>query len=90
MSSIRDSPLFSFHSASETDIEGVFALFDKIDAYLAKVIPHAMEWIESGLDVRFDTGFMAEVVSCIASEGDLDKLIEAHAYQADRIANMDY
>jgi hypothetical protein len=68
----------------------VFALFDEIDAYLAKVIPHAMEWIESSLDVRFDVEFVAQVTGCIASEGGLDKLIEAHAYQADRIANMDY
>lgn len=90
LSSIRDSPLFSFHGASETDIEGVFALFDEIDAYLAKTIPHAMEWIESGLDVQFDTEFMAQVVGCIESEGALERLIDAYAYQQDRIANMDY
>ena len=90
LSGIRDSPLFSFHAASETDIEGVFALFDEIDAYLVGTIPHAMEWIDSGLDVRFDAEFMAQVVGCIESEGSLEKLIDAHAYQADMIANMDY
>lgn len=47
LSNIRDSPLFSYHSVSETDIEGVFALFDEIDTYLAKTVPHAMEWITS-------------------------------------------
>jgi hypothetical protein len=67
LSGIRDSPLFSFHAASDTDIEGVFALFDEIDAYLGKTIPFAMEWIDSGLDVRFDAAFMAEVVGCIES-----------------------
>lgn len=90
LSGIRDSPLFSFHAASETDIEGAFALFDEIDAYLAKTIPHAMEWVESGLDVRFDAEFMAQVVGCIESEASLEKLIDAHSYHADMIANMDY
>ncbi|QDP95321.1 hypothetical protein FOE78_04800 [Microlunatus elymi] len=90
LSSIRDSPLFSFHSVSETDIEGVFTLFDEIDAYLAKTIPHAMEWIDSCLDVQFDAEFMAQVVGCLESEGDLEKLVDAHAYQQAMIDNMDY
>jgi hypothetical protein len=90
LSGIRDSPMFSFHAASDTDIEGVFALFDEIDAYLSKTIPHAMEWIDSGLDVRFDAVFMAQVVGCIESEGALERLIDAHAHAADMIANMDY
>jgi hypothetical protein len=90
LSGIRDSPLFSFHAASDTDIEGVFALFDEIDAYLGKTIPHAMEWIDSGLDVRFDAVFIAQVVGCIESEGALESLIDAHAHTADMIANMDY
>lgn len=90
LSSVRDSPLFSFHSASETDIEGVFALFDEIETYLAKTIPHAMDWIESGLDVQFDAAFRAQVAACIESEGGLKQLMDAHGYQADMIANMDY
>ena len=90
LSGIRDSPMFSFHAASDTDIGGVFALFDEIDAYLGKSIPHAMEWIGSGLDVRFDAAFMAQVVGCIESEGALASLIDAHAHTADMIANMDY
>lgn len=90
LSGIRDSPMFSFHAASDTDIGGVFALFDEIDAYLGKSIPHAMEWIGSGLDVRFDAAFMAQVVGYIESEGALASLIDAHAHTADMIANMDY
>lgn len=90
LSSIRDSPLFSFHSVSETDIKGVFALFDEIDAYLAKTIPHAMAWIDSHLDVRFDAEFMAQVVGCLESKGDLEKLVDAHAYRQAMIDNMDY
>lgn len=90
LSGIRDSPMFSFHAASDTDIEGVFDLFDEIDAYLAKTMPHAMEWINSGLDVRFDGAFMAQLVDCIESDGTLEKLIDAHERTADMIANMDY
>lgn len=90
LSRVRDSPLFSFHAASETDIGDVFALFDEIDAYLAKIIPHAMDWIDSGLDVRFDAEFMADVLGCINSEGSLEKLIDMHAYRTDMIANMDF
>lgn len=90
LSGIRDSPLFSLHAASETDIAGTFALFDEIDAYLAKSIPPAMEWIESGFEVRFDAEFMAQVVDCIQREGALERLIDSHAYREDMIANMDF
>ncbi|MFK5585104.1 hypothetical protein [Serinicoccus sp. LYQ131] len=90
LSGVRDSPLFSFHSVSETDIEGVFALFDEIDAFLAETIPHAMEWIDSELDVRFDGDFTAQVVDCLDSEGALEKLVDAYAYRQAMVANMDY
>lgn len=90
LSSVRDSPLFSFHSVSETDIEEVFALLDEIDAYLAKTFPHAIEWINSCLDVRFDAEFLAQVVGCIGSEGSLEKLIDAYSYRQMMIDNMDY
>lgn len=90
LSGIRDSPMFSFHPASDTDIEGAFTLFDEIDAYLAKTIPHAMQWIDSGLDVQFDATFIAQVVGCIEAEGELKTLIDVYADAADTIANMDY
>lgn len=90
LSGIRDSPLFPFHAASDTDIQGVFALFDEIDAYLGRTIPHAMEWIDSGLDVRFDAVFRAQVLACIESDGALERLIDVYASSADTIANMDY
>lgn len=90
LTGVRDSPLFSFHSAAETDIADIFTLFQRIDDYLAQTIPQATEWINSGLDVRFDAEFRTEVASCIRSDGDLVKLIEAQSYQEDMIANMDY
>jgi len=90
LSEIRDSPLFSFRPASETDVEGVFALFDDIDAYLVATKPHAMEWIAYGLDVRFDSEFRLEVSDCLRSDGDLKKMIEAQSERDDMVANMDF
>jgi hypothetical protein len=90
LSSIRDSPMFSFHAASDSDIAGVFALFDEIDGYLRKTFPHAMEWIDSGLAVQFDAAFRSEVAACIKSQGKLEALIDQRAYVEDMIANMDY
>ena len=46
-----------------------------------ETIPHAMEWIESSLDVRFDDEFVTEVTDCIESDGCLDRLIDAFAYR---------
>lgn len=90
LSDIRDSPLFSFHAASDTDIEGVFALFDEIDSYLDTTIPHAMEWINSGLNIRFDSIFMTQVADCIDSEGTLETLVDRQSYLEDMVSNMDY
>jgi hypothetical protein len=90
LSRVRDSPLFSFHSASDTEIEDVFILFDQIDAFLASHLPHAMEWINSGLDVRFDAEFMRQVVRSVQASGNLEKLIGAHAYRQEMHDNMDY
>lgn len=90
MSSIRDSPLFSFHPVSENGIAGVFDLFDDIDAYLVRTLPHAMAWIDSGLNVRFDADFITQVSNGLDTHGDLEKLIDAHAYRQEMIDNMDY
>lgn len=49
-----------------------------------------MDWIESGLDVRYDADFMAQVLDHIQSNGTLVKMVDAHAYRADMVANMDY
>ncbi|MGH3412998.1 MAG: hypothetical protein ACRDRN_22860 [Sciscionella sp.] len=49
-----------------------------------------MEWIDSGLDVRFDAEFTTQVVGCLESDGDLEKLVDAHAYRQAMIDNMDY
>ncbi|MDF0528589.1 hypothetical protein P0W64_02030 [Tsukamurella sp. 8F] len=90
LSGIRDSPLFSFHAVSGTDIEGVFALFDEIDVYFAKAFPHAMGWIDSGLDVQFNAAFRMEVIERVGAEGSLARMIDVYANRVDRITNMDF
>lgn len=90
LTDVRNSPLFSFHSASESQIVDVFELFDEIDTWLAMQMPHATEWIESDLDVRYDAAFMAMVVGCIESEGNLERLIEVSSYEWEQAANMDF
>lgn len=90
MTSIRESPFFSFHSVSETHVEDVFALFGEIDAWLATNKPHATLWIESGQAVRFDAAFRSAVAECIAEDGNLDRLLADHEYRQSQIDNMDF
>lgn len=90
LTDVRNSPLFTFQQVSEGQMVDVFTLFDQIDTWLATTMPHATEWIESDLDVRYDADFMAEVVRCVESEGSLARLIEASSYEWERAANMDF
>lgn len=90
LSNIRTSPLFSFLPASEADFDSIFDLFDEVDAYFVNTIPHAMEWINSGLDVRYDAEFIAEVADYVESDGALERMLDLHANRADMHANMDY
>jgi hypothetical protein len=53
-------------------------------------MPHATERIESDLDVRYDAVFMAMVVGCIESEGNLERLIEASSHEWEQAANTDF
>lgn len=90
MTDVRHSPMFMFHSVGESTINDVFALFDEIDAWMVETMPHVRAWIESGLDVRFDAIFMAQVVGAMETDGNLDRLIEVCNYQQDQIDNMDF
>lgn len=86
---VRESPLFSFMPAGETDINEVFALFDEIEALLANELPEAVEWIGSGLDVRYDEDFRSELAEARRS-GQFGHMLEAHAYWHDIYANMNF
>ena len=86
---VRESPLFSFVPAGETDIKDVFALFDETDAFLARELPEAVEWINSGLDVRYDEGFRVELAEARRTDR-FEHMVEAHSYRHDTFANMDF
>lgn len=89
LTNLRDSPLFSLLPATETDIAEVFALFDEIDAWLESTLPEAMQWISSGLPVRFDAAFGAQL-DAARQEGSFDSLLAVADYQQERANNMDF
>ncbi len=86
---VRSSPLFSFFSASETDITQVFELFDESDRWLESELPEAMRWINSGLDVRFDESFRL-LLAQAREENDFDGFLHFFEYRQSTIDNMDY
>ncbi|MFJ2620097.1 hypothetical protein [Glutamicibacter sp. NPDC087344] len=80
-----------FMPATDEDINHVFKLFDEIDAWFTDERMHfAMEWITSGLHVRFDPEFRAELVEAMESPERFSEYVEYTAYLDDRTANMDY
>ena len=85
---VRAAPC-SIIPAEETDITEVFALFDEIKAFLATQLPEAMQWIDSGLDVRFDENFRMEQAQA-RQEDDFEGFLHYHEYQQNMIDNMDY
>lgn len=89
LTNVRDSPLFSFIPATETHITEVFELFDAIDAWLTSELPEAMQWIESGLDVRFDDIFRS-LLAQAREEDDFAGLLDFFEYRQAMIDNMDY
>lgn len=89
LSSMRDSLLFSFMPASGADVADVFALFDELDTWFKDQHSEAIEWIESGEQVRFDKTFRDRVAVARAG-GVFGQLLDATSYEMDRAANMDY
>lgn len=86
---VRDSPHFSFIGANESDIAGVFALFDDIESWLTVVLPEAMQWIDSGLAVRYDYEFRS-LFAVAKAEKSFDSFLQYHEYHQAQIDNMDY
>lgn len=90
MTSVTNSPHFSFIPANETDIAEVFALFDELDLWLKSTLYYAFEWIESDLAVRFDEGFRAQIRLAIESPEAFNDFLEYHGYLHDQAVNMDF
>jgi hypothetical protein len=67
----------------------VFDLFDEIDGWLRVVLADPMEWIESGLDVRFDRDFRA-AVDAARNAGRVAEFLELEEYRRAVVDNMDF
>jgi len=67
----------------------VFTLFDELDMWLSVQLPEAMEWITSGLDVRFDRAFGEDLRRAIA-EDTFDRFVRYHEGRLEQADNMDY
>lgn len=89
LSSVRNSPRFSFIPAGESDIAQVFELFDELDAWMTQEHPEATCWIESGLDLRFDPGFRTELAESRSTDS-FDKFLANWEHRQAVVDNMDY
>lgn len=89
LTKVRESPVFSFSPGSESTIAEVFALFDEIDQWMAKRLPEATAWTESGLDVRYDEGFRSLLAQARAA-GDFEGFLRYSEYAHDQFVNMDF
>ncbi|WP_066303496.1 hypothetical protein [Arthrobacter luteolus] len=89
LTKVRDSPRFSFLPGSESTIEEVFNLFDKIDSWMRSELPEAMQWISSGLDVRFDSDFRA-LVDEARERNEFEELVGYFEHRQAIVDNMDY
>lgn len=89
LTKIKDSPRFSFLPATESTIEEVFRLFDQLDAWIHLELAEAMQWIASGLDVRFDPEFRAHVKEA-RERDEFDELVSYFEHRQAIVDNMDY
>lgn len=87
---VRESTFFSFNPAPKGDIESIYSLFDEIESYLKSILPGAYTWIESGLDVRFDSEFAQELAEASQIDGGVEKLVDQYICRQEMIDNMDY
>lgn len=86
---VRSSPLFSFLPVSETEITQVFELFDEVDTWLESELPEAMQWIKSGLAVRYDAEFR-KLFALAREEDDFGGFLRFFDHQQEIVDNMDY
>lgn len=90
MTSAFEGRGFSFLPMPDSTVEDVFALFDEMDAWLERAMPHAMVWVKSGLDVRFDEQFRRELERARVSDGEFERFMDYYSELTDRYANMDF
>lgn len=90
LSDVRDRPHFNLVPANHTDFAAICKLFDDLEAWM-EVGPaeYGITWAKSGLDVRFDAEFQAELEEALEG-GQFMELVDRTAYYATQHANMDY
>lgn len=81
---------FSFLPMADSTVEDVFALFDEMDAWLEREMPHAMRWVKSGLDVRFDEAFRDQLAAARTDDEEFERFLDYYSELTDRYANMDF
>lgn len=89
LTKIRESPLFTFMPADETDVAGVFALLDEIDAWIDTELADALLWIREGLAVPFSEAFRQDAADA-RTAGEFAEFVRYHSYRQDVIDNMDF
>src|SRR5262249_22757239 len=89
--SVRDSWTFSFIPIPETSYAEICALFDEVDAFLARA-PTAYGWkfAECGLDVVFDSKTREEHGCAMASDDAFEAMLKKLSLEVDYHRNMEY
>ena len=86
---VRGSARYMLRPISESDADEVFEFFDELDEWMAKRLWKADRWINSGLPVRFDAEFRADVQEASTLD-EFNRFVDLCGYQHDRAANMDF
>lgn len=90
LSASRARPSLAIGIRHSISAEAVFALFDEIDEWFAKAWPQAFAWIDSGLEVRFDSDFLNELQLCRGDRKRFNSFLRYSEYRQDQINNMDF
>jgi hypothetical protein len=88
---VRDSWTFSFIPIPETSYEDICALFDEVDAFLARAhTGYGWKFAESGLDVVFDGETRDVYHRAMASNESFDAMLDNFSLEEDYHRNMEY
>lgn len=85
----KDGVHFVFAPIGHRSFEDICALLDEFDVYLAKRLPYAWAWAESGLDVAYDSKSRAWYASGMPSRDAFERVIESTARGEDRHNNFE-
>ena len=88
---VRDSWTFSFIPIPEASYADICALFDEVDAFLARAhTRYGWKFAGSGLDVVFDGKTRGEYRRAMASDEAFEAMLEKLSLEEDYHRNMEY